>query len=189
MQLDMLSGELVDLNVVEREDLPLITRWYNDLEFVGDYEPFDQSSLAATERQYEGLKEGDWFIVSAKDGTKVGFGCTFRAQGAFGLGYMFVPEARGKGYGTETVKILVDYVFLHRDVPRVQAEIHPENMASQRVLEKAGFHREGVLRAKFFSRGVWRDSAMFSITRKDWGAPKVLPKGHVSEPSHSESPK
>jgi len=177
MQPDMLSGELVDLNVVEREDLPLITRWYNDLDFVGDFEPFDQSSLAATEKQFEGLKDSDWFIVSTKDGAKVGFGCTFRAQGAFGLGFMFVPEARGKGYGTECVQILADYVFLHRDVPRVQAETHPDNMASQRVLEKAGFQREGILRAKFFSRGVWRDTAMYSITRQDWGGPRVLPLG------------
>ena len=50
-----------------------------------------------------------------------------------------------------------------------------------RILEKAGFQREGILRAKFFSRGVWRDTAMWSIIREDWGGPRVLPQGHVRE--------
>lgn len=181
MQMAMLSGELVDLNMVERDDLPLVTRWYNDLDFVGEFEPFDQSSMTATERQFEGLKDTDWFIVSTKDGTKVGFACDFKAQGGYGIGYMFVPEARGKGYGSETVQILVDYVFLHKDVPRIHAETHPDNVSSQRVLEKAGFKREGILRAKFFSRGVWRDTAMWSIIREDWEGPKVLPRGYVRE--------
>ena len=174
----MLSGVLVNLTVVERDDLPLVTRWRNDLHFVGEFEPFNQSSMTATERQFEGLKDSDWFLVSTKDGTKVGFACDFKTQGCYGIGYMFVPEARGKGYGSETVQILVDYVFLHKDVPRIQAETHPDNVSSQRVLEKAGFKKEGILRARFFSRGVWRDTAMWSIIREDWGGPKVLPLGY-----------
>ena len=90
----MLSGVLVNLNVVERDDLPLVTGWRNDLDFVGEFEPFDQSSMTVTERQFEGLKDSDWFIVSTKDGTKVGFACDFKAQGGYGIGYMFVPDAR-----------------------------------------------------------------------------------------------
>lgn len=181
MVLDVLSGELVDLNVVEREDLPLLTRWYNDLDFVGEFEPFDQTSHADTQKRFEEKRDSDWFMVSTKDGKKVGFACDFKVLGCIGIGYMFVPEARGMGYGSETVRVLVDYVFLHKDVPRIQAETHPDNIASQRVLEKAGFKKEGILRSRFFSRGVWRDTALWSIIRADWGGPSVLPRGHVGD--------
>jgi RimJ/RimL family protein N-acetyltransferase len=65
-------------------------------------------------------------------------------------------------------------VFLKKGDRSIQAETHPQNIASQRVLEKAGFKREGIIRQSFFSRGVWRDTAMFSILREEWKEPKIL---------------
>ena len=48
---------------------------------------------------------------------------------------------------------MVDYLFLSRDLVRVQAKADPENVASWKALEKAGFKREGVLRKTFYCRG------------------------------------
>lgn len=62
------------------------------------------------------------------------------------IGYYLVAEERGKGYGAEAIQILVDYLLLTKDIPRVQAVTSVENKASQRVLEKAGFKREGIVR-------------------------------------------
>ena len=91
---------------------------------------------------------------------------------------MLVPNERGKGYGTEAIQLMVDYLFLAKDIVRIQAETHPQNKTSSRVLEKAGFSKEGVIRKSFFSRGVWRDTALYSILREEWKQPKVLPKGY-----------
>jgi RimJ/RimL family protein N-acetyltransferase len=77
---------------------------------------------------------------------------------------MLVPDERGKGYGSESVQLIVDYLFLNKYIVRIQAEIHPQNEASSRVLEKAGFSKEGILRKSFFSRGVWRDTTLYSIS-------------------------
>ena len=90
---------------------------------------------------------------------------------------MLEPGARGRGYGTEAVQLLVDYLFLHKDIGRIQAETHPANAASRRVLEKAGFSFEGLIRRSFFTRGVWRDTAMHSILRDEWGGPVLLTAG------------
>jgi ribosomal-protein-alanine N-acetyltransferase len=60
----------------------------------------------------------------------------------------------------------------------IQAETHPQNKVSLRVLEKAGFSREGVIRKSFFSRGVWRDTALFIVLREEWKEPKILPKAY-----------
>jgi RimJ/RimL family protein N-acetyltransferase len=151
----------------------------NDVEFVGDFESFDQSSLGDMERQYDQKGEAQWYFVQKKDGTRIGYISHFKSKGTIAVGYMFVRGERGKGYGTEAVQIMVDYIFLHKDTVRVQAETHPDNVASQRVLEKAGFKFEGRIRKSFFSRGVYRDTAMYSILREEWKAPKVLPLGHT----------
>jgi ribosomal-protein-alanine N-acetyltransferase len=69
---------------------------------------------------------------------------------------------------TEAVQILLDYLFLSRDIVRVQAHTHVGNKASQRVLEKSGLRREGIVRKNTFTRGEWRDSYLCSILKEEW---------------------
>lgn len=92
------------------------------------------------------------------------------------IGYIIHQSERGKGYCTEAVKMLVDYLFLAKDIVRIQAQTNPRNVASQRVLEKAGFAKGGVIRKANFIRGAWRDRAQFSILREEWKEPKILTK-------------
>ena len=174
----MLEGKKVNLNLVEKGELPVLGHWVNDLHFVGEFEPISQETLADLERQYDNLAGGQWFFVEKKDGTKIGYIAHFKVKGCIAVGYMLVPDERGKGYGSESVQLMVDYLFLNKDIVRIQAEIHPQNEASSRVLEKAGFSKEGILRKSFFRRGVWRDTALYSILREEWKEPKILLKGH-----------
>jgi RimJ/RimL family protein N-acetyltransferase len=74
------------------------------------------------------------------------------------------------------VKILVDYLFLSKSIVRIQAKANPRNVASQRVLEKAGFKKEGLIRKDVFVRGQWQDGVLYSILREEWKEPKVLTK-------------
>ncbi len=61
-----------------------------------------------------------------------------------------------------------------QDVVRVQAHTHIGNKASQRVLEKSGFKREGIIKKDTFARGEWRDSCLYSILREEWKEPRIL---------------
>ena len=162
---------------MEKEDLSIVKEWDNDVGIMGEYEPIVQETKAELERQYDKLTEGQWFFVEKKDGTKIGFIAHFATHGELtGIGYAPLPSERGKGYGSEAIKIMVDYLFLSKKRVRIQAETHPQNIASQRVLEKAGFKKEGTIRESFFSRGMWRDTAMLSILREEWKEPKTLTK-------------
>jgi RimJ/RimL family protein N-acetyltransferase len=71
---------------------------------------------------------------------------------------------------------MVDYLFLSKDVMRVQACTDARNVASQRVLEKAGFKKEGTLRKFLFIRGEFRDACVYSIIREEWKEPRILTK-------------
>jgi len=177
----LLEGKNVNLRVMEKEDLPLFAEWANKPEFFGEYNPLRQTSRAEIEKDFEkGTPEGGDFIIEKKDGSKIGFICHFTLTHPAGklleIGYSLAPTERGKGYCTEAVRIILDYLFLSKDVMRVQACTDLRNLASQKVLEKAGFKKEGTMRKYLFIRGEWRDACLFSILREEWKEPKILTK-------------
>ncbi|MGI3201592.1 GNAT family N-acetyltransferase [Streptomyces sp. GLT-R25] len=69
--------------------------------------------------------------------------------------------------GTRAQRLLVEYLFAHTQVVRIEADTEVENIAEQRALEKAGFTREGVLRSVGFRDGRWRDGVRYSVLRDD----------------------
>jgi aminoglycoside 6'-N-acetyltransferase len=168
----LLEGNNVNLRVVEKGDLPLIAEWLNNPLFF-NYAPFPQRSRAELERQYDSLpSESKWFVVEKKDGSKIGFIYHELEGSQTEIGYALLPSERNKGYGTEAITIIVDYLFLTRQIVRIQATTDLRNKASRRVLEKNGFQREGIIRKAGFVRGQWRDEYLYGILREEWKEPK-----------------
>ena len=172
----MLEGKIVNLSVVEKEDLPLLLTWFNDLEFRGRYNPLGaQQSRAEIEKKYDTLgSEEKWFFIEKKDGTKIGYVGTHVFAGMLEIGYAVILAERGHGYCTEAVKIMVDYLFMSRNIVRIQSATNSENKASQKVLENAGFQREGIERQGAFVWGKWADLYLYGILREDWKEPRIL---------------
>jgi RimJ/RimL family protein N-acetyltransferase len=80
------------------------------------------------------------------------------------IGYWMAPETRGRGLATSALRTLTRWAIEDLGLGRVELATDPDNTASQRVAEKAGFQREGVLRAMLPTRdGSRRDGVMFSI--------------------------
>jgi len=93
------------------------------------------------------------------------------------LGYELHRQHWGRGYMTEALNAAVDFGFDRMGLNRVQVGMHPDNMASRRVAEKAGFQAEGVLRDWVFDQksGHWRDERLFSILRRERARQRGLP--------------
>lgn len=79
------------------------------------------------------------------------------------MGYTIDKDYNGKGYATEAVKLLVEYAFEELLLHRIEAGVMPHHGASIRVLEKAGFHQEGVRRKNVQINGIWQDHQMLAI--------------------------
>jgi RimJ/RimL family protein N-acetyltransferase len=80
------------------------------------------------------------------------------------MGYWIATDARGRGICTRALGILARYALDELEVQRVDLVTDPDNVASQRVAEKVGFRREGVLRAHLrHPDGRIRDSVMYSL--------------------------
>ncbi len=87
------------------------------------------------------------------------------------IGIVLLPEWRGRGIGWRAQAMLCDYLFAHSPYPRIQAGTHPENIAEQKSLVKAGFQLEGVIRSAEFRAGRWRDGYLYSRIRGDVTVP------------------
>lgn len=83
------------------------------------------------------------------------------------IGISLVPEARGRGYGVESQRLLAELLFELYDVVRVEASTDVENVAEQRALDKAGFTREGVLRQAQHRAGAHHDMLVYSVLRSE----------------------
>lgn len=139
------------------------------------YMPIIQQSETQIEERYEKLPQDEkWFFVEKKDGDRIGWISHSLIGGSMTIEYALISSERKKGYGTEAIKIIVDYLFLSKNIVRVQAETLAENSASQRALEKAGFTKEAIKRKSSFVMGVWRNDVLYSILREEWQEPKIL---------------
>jgi ribosomal-protein-alanine N-acetyltransferase len=84
------------------------------------------------------------------------------------LGY-YIDEAHNhRGYATDAVRLALRFAFASAGLHRVQAAVLSRNVASRRVLEKAGFTREGRSTKYLQINGVWEDHEMFAVTAEDW---------------------
>lgn len=82
------------------------------------------------------------------------------------IGYWIGEPYWGKGYATEVVKLLVNVAFEELNLSRVYAHIFEFNKGSMRVLEKAGFHKEAIIKSSIIKEGKIFDEHLYSI-RKD----------------------
>jgi len=109
-----------------------------------------------------------WVATTSSDGV-IGMGETKRhATSCCEIAYAVHVDHWGRGLGTEIARLLIAEAFADHRVERVQATCDPRNVASSRVLRRAGLSVEGTLRHTVKIRDGWRDSTMHSVLRHEW---------------------
>ena len=173
----MLRGELVALRPIRRADLALLAEWRND------------ADVRVRTREHAGLTELDqerWFeaVVCAPTRTRANhmFAVEVAGElvGCVGLCYWSArdqtaeisfyvgPDARGKGYGTEALKLLIGWGFGELNLERIFAEAYQFNEPGIKLLERLGFKREGTLRSHAYRMGQRHDATMLGLLRSEW---------------------
>ncbi|MEG0771981.1 GNAT family protein [Clostridium sp.] len=84
------------------------------------------------------------------------------------IGYYLDLECNGKGYMSEAVKLVVAFGFDELHLHRIEAGVMPHNTGSIRVLEKAGFQKEGIARKNVNINGKWENHQVLAIIEDDW---------------------
>jgi RimJ/RimL family protein N-acetyltransferase len=171
-------GRLVRLRDCTLADADLLDEWnarmdvggYNDF---GPRQPTPRDVLARGPLRNE--RNATLIIERLTDGMPVGT-IGWRLVTVYGpspmsdaiqIGIELIPEARGQGLGVDAQRLIADHLFAATHVNRVEASTDVDNVAEQRALEKAGYVREGVMRAAQFRAGGLHDLAYYSRVRSD----------------------
>ncbi len=84
------------------------------------------------------------------------------------IGFALARAHWGKGYIVEALPVLIRFAFEELGLERLTADADPRNASSIRVLERAGFAREGMLRSHYRLYGEVQDAIIFGLVRSDW---------------------
>jgi RimJ/RimL family protein N-acetyltransferase len=168
-----LRDEVIVLRVLDETDVPMITLACQDpsttrftLTIPSPYTEAHAREYVAQCRDADPAESCPRAIADATTGALLG-AIDVRLGEIGSVGYWVVPEARGRGVATRALVLTSRWALSQGGVERLELTTHPENVASQRVAEKAGFTREGVLRSRHRFREGRRDSVLFSLLPSD----------------------
>ena len=141
----MLTGDLPITRLVEEE---FFTRAMNP---GPNMVIFAIETLDAEHIGFTGLDKIEWQHRTAMSGTTIG-----------------LPEYRGQGYGTDTIRVRTRYAFDVLNLRLLLTEVMDENVASRKALEKAGYKPIGHIPARYWRRGAYQDVTLLGLNRDDW---------------------
>jgi ribosomal-protein-alanine N-acetyltransferase len=135
-------------------------------------------SIADIEKMWESnnamidSEEGVMWVIESKEENKmmgtIGFWRMKKEHHRAEIGYMLLPQYWRKGYMSEALEVVLKFAFDAMQVHSIEADINPENEASAAILEKHGFVREAFFRENYFWKGVYLNSAIYSLLEQDY---------------------
>jgi len=170
----MLQGKSISLRPVGQADLDALYAAHVDISNRGAYFPLGVQSESAFRRAF--AEHGFWereqgMLLIVSEGEIVGHIEFFKPVNywdAFELSYQLYGDGfAGRGYTTEAVTLIVDYLFATKKQHRIQLVIVPDNAPSRRVAEKCGFALEGTARGAFYNDGRNHDVLIYSLLKSD----------------------
>ncbi|MEH7125667.1 GNAT family protein [Bacillus sp. JJ1532] len=166
------------LRKIEKGDANSILKYLSDKEVMKYYglEPFKTINDA--------LNEISWYQSILNERTGIRWGITLKGEdeviGSCGFHNMIPQHYRteigfelsksywGQGLASEALEAVIRYGFEHLKLQRIEALIEPPNIPSQKLTEKQGFIREGLLRNYEFTCGKFDDLYMYSLLKQDF---------------------
>lgn len=150
---------------------PGVTRW-----LYWDARGLDEVRTVLARKVAELTLAGDGDAISLavdlrETGETVGDAVVILTSGAHEqaeVGYLIDPAHQGHGYATETAKALLEIALGDVQLHRACGRIEPRNVASGRVLERAGMRHEGTLRENEFIKGEWQSEGVYALLRTEW---------------------
>jgi RimJ/RimL family protein N-acetyltransferase len=165
-----LSDGVVEVRLIDKRDLDTVKRAARDSEIRRRFGLLKERPSEYFDRCREASSAGSGaaFAICDLGGECVGFVTVeLRDAGRAELGYWLLPESRGRGRATRALRLVSHWALSQPDVARLELSTSSDNAASQRVAERSGFRREGVLRSYHVVDGRREDAVFFSLLPGD----------------------
>lgn len=174
----MFQGNRVRLRAIERDDLPRLWAFNNDVEveLAGGGDPPMPQSLARLEAEFDqdaakGGRDGTSYAIEV-DSQFIGQCALFNFNGparTAELGITIGDKAYwGQGYGREAVHLLLKNAFDHHNFRKVWLHVHASNTRAIGAYRACGFIEEGRLRTHVWSNGRYEDLLVMGVFREEW---------------------
>jgi RimJ/RimL family protein N-acetyltransferase len=183
-------GEKVALGPLSRDLIPLLTRWSNDLAArrnIGTPLPQTiEQRTARYERDAMGEDGVDFAVYERATERPIGIVSLFHIDyrnGSADFGILIgEPDARGKGYGTEATRLMLDYAFTALGLRNVGLTVAEWNIAGQRAYARAGFKEFGRRRSCRWMGGRWWDDVHMDAIAAEFVSPVLAAALQPSTP-------
>jgi len=170
-----LSTPDVILRPLEERDIPSLLRWSQDPELrklIGEVAPMDPREAATFLAKARTDASREWYAVTLRDGRAIGEAGLLRIFPAWRTAdvSVIIGEAgeRGKGYGAQAARLLLDRAFGDLGMHRVAVGVVGFNEGALRFWERLGFRREGVQRDGYLVEGRYHDFVMMSLLEEEY---------------------
>ena len=171
----MLAGESVRLRGVLAEDLPALFELAGEFDSWEQRTPYPPRPLARETFDERVARNRDdphhvEFVVTV-EGRLVGR-CSLMHEDPLArhaeVGIGLVADGRGKGYGTDALRVLVEFAFVRRNLRRLHLSVIASNEPAIASYRKVGFVEEGRRREHCWVRGGYQDEVLMGLLRSDW---------------------
>ena len=174
-----MQKEIRGKNVILREqrtgDAKFFAHWFNQPQVMfqcGFTEPTDEEKERAAIARHRGSDDSVWFTVTDLDGSIIGETGLLRMWPAWHCTDLSIiipdPAAQHKGYGSETIGIMLDMAFDEYDMNRVAIGVVGLNTNALEFYRKIGFRQEGIQEQGYFYNNEYSDFIMMRILRSEW---------------------
>lgn len=174
----MIQSSNLYFSNIEKEDMEYLYQWFSDKDFLKYYDyvppvPQSKEEINQTFYDYETKDESIVFAIRLKSDNKIigiaGFDDIVKSNKVatlfIGIGNR---NLRGKGYGNESLKILLDYGFNDMNYYRIQLNVLEFNTSAIKLYERAGFKREGVFREFVFRNNKRYDMFLYGLLKNEY---------------------
>lgn len=174
----MYTGVKIRLREYRKEDVKQAQEYINDSEvkkllqpgipYLYTYEDEQRwfESLSATKDQYS-------FAIETLEDSKYIGGCGINKidwKNSIAVVGIFIGDKAywGKGYGTDAMKVLINFIFEQMNINKIKLNVYDFNKRAVRSYEKCGFMKEGILRQELFRDGKYNDEIVMGLLREDY---------------------
>lgn len=174
----MFDGKKVRLRAYRKEDIPQALEYINDPEVKRNLVigvPFPLR-LEDEEKFFENIsaaKDTYSFAIETLDGSNYIGGCGMNQvdwKNRYAVVGIFIGDEqyRGKGYGSDAMRILLRFIFDEMNMNRVKLFVFSFNQRAIKSYLKCGFKQEGTQRQEMFRDGQYHDTIVMGILRSEW---------------------
>lgn len=175
---NLFSGPRVRLTAVRPDDVPAVTRWYEDSEFSRQYDAspaFPRPAARVHNYLFEPEKSESAFRFGIRlhhSDDLIGLVDLDSIVWTSGVGWLAIgigePLYRGQGYGSEAMALLLRFAFHELNLHRVQLTVFSYNLRAIHLYERLGFVREGVMREFLYRDRQHFDVVLYGLLAREW---------------------